>query len=150
MKYILSMIIPAFTLWDANATSYFDNITNLWYTARFSNVLEIANERLSSDTNDIAALLMKASYDVAFNEATVVSNSLRRVLAVGQRVASPAFSNVFQITKIDAKGILRYMSLRNNDQKLDDWVKEAQPGLDIHHIHELKALDDDGYFVKPR
>ncbi|MGN0832082.1 MAG: hypothetical protein ACI4RD_00355 [Kiritimatiellia bacterium] len=146
MKYKLLVLILAFTLRDANATAYFDNITNLWYTAQFSNVLAIANERLSSDTNDIAGLLLKASYDVSFHEATVVSNSLLRVLEVGQNVASPAFSNVFQITKIDANGILRYMSLRNNDQKQDDWTKEAQPGLDIHHIHELKALDDDGYF----
>ena len=148
MKCKLSAIVLAFALWNANATPYFDNITNLWYTAQFSNVLAIANGRLTSNTNDIAGLLMKASYDVSFNEATVVSNSLGRVLEVGQTVVSPAFSNVFQITRIDANGILRYMSLRNNAQKLDDWTKEAQPGLDIHHIHELKALDEDGYFIE--
>ena len=146
MKKSIVLLVAVRSMSRAWSSADFEAVTNLWYCAQFSNVLAIAERRLSANTNDIAGLLMKASWDASFAEATAVSNSLARVISVGATIESPSFTNVFPITRIDAEGILHYMSSRTNAQKLEDWFMESKRGLNIHHIHELKALDDDGYF----
>lgn len=128
------------------ASATFDNFTNLWYTARFSNVLAIANQRLAANTNDIAGVLMKASWEFEFLEPTDISNTLRRVIQVGSMCHSPCFTNEFETTKIDARLLLEAFSLEPPEERAADRAKRGLPGKQPHFMEELKALDDDGYF----
>ena len=131
----------------AAASPYFDNITNLWYQAQHSNVLAIANQRLAANTNDIAGVLMKASWDFEFLEPSDISNALARVIQVGNTCHLPSFTNVFETTKVDARLLLEIFPLEPHEERIADRAKRGLPGKVPHFISELKALDDDGYFT---
>lgn len=132
----------------ATASTYFNTITNLWYTGRQTNVLQMAEARLARNTNDIAGVLMKASWDFAFSDAVVLSNSLNRVLTIGASVQTTNFINEFRITQIDVAGVLEYIRNETAQQRAADNLKENRQGLFPHFDEELKALDADGYFNK--
>lgn len=134
-------------LFSAIASPYFDNITNLWSEAQHSNVLAIANQRLAVNSNDVAGVLLKASWDFIFADPPALSNSMDRVLVVGATVTTPSFTNAFEITKEDVvwmKNYLRHESMTNREVNIQ---KATRRGRMPHYIEELKALDDDGYFT---
>lgn len=130
----------------AAASPYFDNMTNLWYQARHSNVLAIANQRLAVNSNDLAGIILKASWDFEFSNASILSNSLNRLVTVGYTCHSPSFTNEFQITVEDVTCTLKGLSLETPSQLAEDAAKRGLPGKQMHFMEELKALDDDGYF----
>ena len=61
MKKSATIVILSLAL-NASASAYFDNITNLWYTAQHSNVLALAHQRLAANANDKGTLFAGASY----------------------------------------------------------------------------------------
>ena len=128
------------------ASTTFDNFTNLWYTAQYSNALAIANQRLAANSDDIAGVLMKASWDFEFLEPSALSNTLVRVIQIGNTCHTPAFTNIFKITKIDAHCLLVDFALAPPAERIADRGKRGLPGKLPHYLEELKALDDDGYF----
>ena len=127
-------------------SSYFNSITNLWYTGHQTNVLQMAEARLAQNTNDIAGVLMKASWDFAFSDATVLSNSLNRVVCAGEAVQTTHFTNAFSITRLDVACVMSAIVNETDAQRSADLAKQNHPGRFPHFIEELKALDDDGYF----
>lgn len=147
MKTTLSAFAVLIISASSFATPYFDNITNLWFTACHSNALAIANQRLAVNSNDIAGLLIKASWDFSFSNASVLSNSLLRVLEVGGSVRSRSFTNVFEITKVDIRYALIDLADETPAQRAEDFIKAARPGRLPHFVDDLKALDDDGFFM---
>lgn len=146
MKTKTIAILFTFSASMALASVTFDNFTNLWYTAQFSNVLAVANQRLAANTNDIAGVLMKASWDFEFLEPSDISNALARVIQVGNTCHLPSFTNVFETTKVDARLLLEIFPLEPPEERIADRAKRGLPGKVPHFISELKALDDDGYF----
>ena len=130
----------------ASASPYFDNITNLWYTAQHSNVLAIANQRLAANTNDVAGWFMRASYDFVYADASTQSNSLDRVLAVYLSINTPAYRQSCFLLDADVVGIKRWLSHETPAQHAETLEKGSRPGRLPHYIRQLKALDDDGYF----
>ena len=43
-------------------------VTNDWYNANFSNVLELAESRLAANTNDLVGAYLKLSWDICFSD----------------------------------------------------------------------------------
>ena len=149
MKRTINILIGVGTLLFAShssASTYFNTITNLWYTGHQTNVLQMAETRLAQNTNDVAGVLMKASWDFAFSDAVVLSNSLNRVLNAGETVQSSCFTNVFRITRLDVVCVLNAVANETVAQRTADLAKQNRPGRWPHFIEELKALDTDGYF----
>lgn len=130
----------------SQASPYFTNVTNEWWQGRQTNVLAMAESRLAANTNDIAGLLMKASYDFDFSDSQTLSNSLVRVLAAGARVTTPAFTNAFRLTAIDIRWTFATLSSETPAEHTSDMLKVTGPGHPMAYSDELKALDDDGYF----
>ena len=130
----------------AHSSTTFDTFTNLWYTAQHSTVLDLANQRLAVNSNDLAGVLMKASWDFEFLEPAALSNTLTRVIQIGNTCHTPAFTNIFEITKIDAYCLLEDFALAPPEERIADQAKRGLPGKLPHYLEELKALDDDGYF----
>ena len=128
------------------ASSYFTNVTNEWWQGRQTNVLSMAESRLAANTNDIAGLLMKASYDFDFSNSTTLSNTLVRVLSVGETVTFPAFTNAFRLTRLDIQGTFMTLGSETPEEHATDMLKVMGPGHPMAYSDELKALDDDGYF----
>ena len=127
-------------------SSYFNTITNLWYTGHQTNVLQMAEARLARNTNDIAGILMKASWDFAFSDAETLSNSLVRIRSVGGQVVTPAFTNAFVLTQFDLDSTFSILPRLTPAQLAIDRVKASGSGHRMHYEEELKALDDDGFF----
>lgn len=130
----------------AEASPYFANVTNEWRQGRQTNVLAMAERRLASNTNDIAGLLMKASYDFDFASAPVLSNTLARVLSAGSAVMTPAFTNGFWRTAIDIRCTFRTLADETEEEHASDMLKVQGAGRPMAYESDLKALDDDGYF----
>ena len=128
------------------SSSYFNTITNLWHTGHQTNVLQMAQSRLAQNTNDIAGILMKASWDFAFSDAETLSNSLVRIRSVGSQIATPAFTNAFVLTQFDLDSTFSILPRLTPAQLAIDRVKASGPGHRMPYEEELKALDDDGYF----
>lgn len=146
MKLQLTATLICTAFISALASPYFDNITNLWAQAQHSNVLTLANQRLVANSNDVAGVLMKASWDFIFAGPVELSNSMNRVLSVGSTIKTPSFTNVFEITKIDIVWLNNYLSCEDPSDRAANIEKATQRGRMPHYIEELKALDDDGYF----
>lgn len=130
----------------AFASAYYANITNEWFQGRQTNVLALASQRLASNTNDIAGLLMKASYEFDFADANTLSNSLVRILAVGRTVSSASFSNAFPLVSLDIRGTFRTLATETPEEHASDMLKVMGAGHPMAYEDALKALDDDGYF----
>lgn len=145
MKTILATTILAAAI-NASASAYFDNLTNLWYTAQHSNVLAIADQRLAANTNDVVGCLLRASYDFVYADAATQSNSLDRVLAVYESIATPAYQRACLFLDADVAGIKRWLSHETPAQHAETLEKGSRPGRLPHYFRQLKALDDDGYF----
>lgn len=128
------------------ASSYYANITNQWFQGHQTNVLTIANQRLAANTNDIAGLLMKASYDFDFSSSTTLSNTLVRVLSVGETITTHTFSNAFRLVRLDIRGTFKTIATETPEEHASDMLKVTGPGHPMAYSDELKALDDDGYF----
>lgn len=131
---------------QAFASTYYSNVTNEWLQGRQTNVLTLANQRLASNTNDMAGLLMKASYDFDFSDSNTLSNSLVRVLSVGETIATPAFSNIYRLVRLDIRGTFKTLSTETPEEHASDMLKVLGAGHPMAYEDALKALDDDGYF----
>lgn len=145
MKHALlaaSLILASATF----ASDYYSSVTNQWFQGHQTNVLAMANQRLAANTNDIAGLLMKASYDFDFSSSTTLSNTLARVLSVGATIRTPAFTNVYEWTKLDIRCTFKTLATETAQEHASDMIKVMGPGHPMAYSDELKALDDDGYF----
>ena len=148
MKTLIVQLLVVTCVCSSLASPTFDNFTNLWYTAQHSNALAMANQRLAANTNDIAGVLMKASWDFEFLEPTDISNALAQVVQIGSTYQSPTFSNIFEITKIDIRFLMDTLAEIPPEERIADRAKRGLPGKLPHFLEELKALDDDGYFTQ--
>ena len=131
---------------QAFASTYYANVTNEWFLGRQTNVLALANQRLASNTNDMAGLLMKASYDFDFADANTLSNSLVRVLSVGETISTPSFTNAYRLVRLDIRGTFKTLSSETPEEHASDMLKIMGAGHQMAYEDALKALDDDGYF----
>jgi len=148
MTKALILFTTAICIHSAMASAYFENITNLWFNAQHTHVLNLAEQRLTANTNDIAGILMKASWDFVYANPSELSNSLDRVVAVGLLVTTPAFTNQFRITAIDVERVKDFLAAETDDDRAEILIKATRPGRLPHYVRELKALDDDGYFTE--
>ena len=77
MKHTLAAIIlalPAFALAVPSADNY-HAVTNDWHKGNWTNVYELAQQRLAANTNDIVGAYIMKDYDIMFSDFTAMSNS---------------------------------------------------------------------------
>lgn len=141
-----SLITAALLSAQALASTYYSNVTNEWLQGRQTNVLALANQRLAANTNDMAGLLMKASFDFDFADGHTLSNSLVRVLSAGETIVTPAFSNAYRLVQLDIRGTFKTLSTETPEEHASDMLKVLGAGHPMAYEDALKALDDDGYF----
>ena len=128
-------------------TNFHTNVTNLWYQGPKSNVLAIAEARLTQNTNDIAGLILRMEYHIAFGVLSEMSNSFLRVIQVGDTIKTPHFTATFPSKR---KNLLFMLdAIAECPLSPEEIVVEQAKG----HINEkpmpdrlIKALQMDGYF----
>ncbi len=129
----------------AAQTDLYSTVTNLWWEGPKTNIIAIAEERLSSNTNDIVGLVLKTEYDIAFSSASVLSNSFRRVLSVGATIDTPAFRLAYPRTAWNISGM--FVALEHYTDEI--YNADHDKGFVIHKPMNLKlawdALHEDGW-----
>ena len=71
---MIAAMLAAATL---GASQYYSNITNQWYSGNQTNVYNEGMARLATNQNDIAGLLMVASWKLDFCEAAEIETPWR-------------------------------------------------------------------------
>jgi len=128
-------------------TNFHTNVTNLWYQGYKTNVLAIANARLTINSNDIAGLILKAEYDLAFLELDTISNSFQRVIQIGDTITTTNFVKRFEIERqnlLDLLDVFKDEPIPVNElpaEKAKAYIKEKPLPTDL-----IEALQKDGYF----
>jgi hypothetical protein len=127
-------------------TNFYTNVTNLWYQGDKSNVFALANARLTQNSNDIAGLILKMECQCAWLDLPQVSNSILRVIQIGDSVTTSNFVQKFQIERqelLDDLELFRSYptpaELQTEREKANIIHKEMPTSL-------FDALQKDGYF----
>lgn len=147
MKPLLQIYLLTFGFCVQAQTNFYANITNLWYQGYKTNVLAIANARLAQNSNDIAGLILKMEYHLAFSEMSEMSNSFWRVVNVGETITTPNFAAEFPSKKEHLINILD--SINENPLSPAELIEEQSKGNIIHKPLPavlIEALQKDGYF----
>lgn len=126
-------------------TNFYVNVTNLWYQGSKSNVLILAEQRLQQNSNDVAGLIVKMEYDFAFLNLNSLSNSIQRVIEIGQTVTSTNFVAVFPSYHTNLLEILNFIKdpIENLASEQGKGNINYKPFLGARY---LEALEQDGYF----
>lgn len=128
-------------------TNFHTTVTNLWYQGHRSNVLVMAEARLAQNSNDIAGLILKMEYHcVLLDDLSQISNSIWRVIHVGDTVTSSNFVKEF---KIERQGLLYGLDIFKTYPTPAQLPGERAKARFIHKplpTDLLDALQADGYF----
>jgi len=152
MKKLLMGLLLTIICWNASIaqTNFYTNVTNLWYQGYKSDVLNIATARLASNTNDIAGLILKAEYHLAFCEDAAISNAYFRVIHVGDTITTTNFVKCWQ----EEGGRQDYLDMLDHlaekpltpqqiqEERLKGFINEKP----LPDAYLIEALQKDGYF----
>ena len=119
-------------------------VTNDWYNANFSNVLELAELRLAANTNDLVGAYLKLSWDICFSDASTLSNSVTRVLDIGDTVQNAAFSNEYwRLRPMTVSFRDDILPMYTEEVRQQELVRSTQPHKPIPERKWLKLLWDE-------
>ena len=145
--YIIFAVASAFVGMSKAAPSEdcFTAVTNDWYSGAYSNVYELAQQRLAVNTNDLAASHIMVEYDVAFSDMSAISNSIVRLLRVSDAETNPAFTNYYAATRAGWICYLEeYLPTLTDEQRTLEQSKSYIPGKRMTCQRMLKLLWDNG------
>ena len=144
------MLVMASGVHGIAQSNFYENVTNLWYQGYKTNVLAIANDRLAANSNDIAGLILKAEYHLAFCENAPLSNAYLRVIQVADTITTTNFVKCWQEEggRQDYLDILEHMA--ENPLTPQQIQEEGLKGLinekPLPDAYLIEALQMDGYF----
>ncbi len=153
MKYktaIVFFLLASASLVSAEerALGDFATVTNLWYAGHKSNVLAIAEQRLSINSNDLAGAIMMFDYDLEFSNEGNYSNDVHRILSSTNNLPIGTFVNNINFVSSTLNGFLDYLS--SNPMTPAEIQNDKSKALIIHKPMSneilLKWLHDDGLF----
>ena len=123
----------------------YSTITNLWWNGPKTNVLAIASERLSANSNDIAGIILQTECEWSFGSPTTISNSTLRFLSNGADIQTPAFRVQYPIDAFNVSALLDSIPQMTDNE----WAQEREYGLMTHRKMMFgkawDALRDDGW-----
>lgn len=149
MKTGILIMAMAISSWNTvlAQTNFYSTVTNLWFQGQKSNVLALANTRLSQNTNDIAGLILKAEYALEFYETENISNSFLRVIQIGDSITTTNFVRRFQVIRQDILWLLDDFA---ENPVTEQEIQTERPKASINQKHLpaslIEALHMDGYF----
>ena len=85
----IALSLSAFA-WATPSGDNYAAVTNDWYQGNWTNVYELAQQRLAANTNDLVASHLMVSYDILFSDYQAISNSILRLVGALDSVTAPA------------------------------------------------------------
>ena len=97
MKKLIAALLAATAVaaFAVPSENNYHAVTNDWYQGNYSNVYELAQQRLSSNSNDLVAAVIMESYDLRFSSFAAISNSILRVMRASEAATLPAYTNMY-------------------------------------------------------
>ena len=78
----------------APSSNNFHSVTNDWYNGNFSNVYELAQMRLTANTNDLVGAYLMLEWDTCFSDFSAMSQSVARLIRSADGITEPpSFTN---------------------------------------------------------
>jgi hypothetical protein len=149
MKYCTKLIITAVFLIGNSVysqTNFTENVSSLWLSGQKTNVLSIATNRLVVNSNDMAGLILKMEYEIAFLDFPEVTNTMQQVLTQGGLITTTNFAQCFEGTSRGINHLLYVLPLYPTNEIAGDRLKGNISGKPFSYTKILQALEDDGYF----
>ena len=141
---LCTMALSATVTFASPSENTYHAVTNDWYNANFSNVLELAESRLAANTNDLVGAYLKLSWDICFSDASTLSNSVTRVLDIGDTVQNAAFSNEFwRLRPMTVSFRDDILPMYTEEVRQQEQVRSMQPHKPIPERKWLKLLWDE-------
>ena len=89
----IALSLSAFA-WATPSGDNYAAVTNDWYQGNWTNVYELAQQRLAANTNDLVASHLMVSYDILFSDYQAMSNSIQRLVCALDSVSEPSLTNL--------------------------------------------------------
>ena len=144
MTALCAMAVLATVALASPTENTYHAVTNDWYNANFSNVLELAESRLAANTNDLVGAYLKLSWDICFSDASTLSNSVTRVLSIGDTEQNAAFSNEYwRLRPMVVSFRDDILPMYTEEVRQQELVRSIQPHKPIPERKWLKLLWDE-------
>lgn len=92
---VAALAATASAVFAEPSSNDFHSVTNDWYQGNYSNVYELAQQRLVANSNDLVAAVIMESYDLRFSSFAAISNSILRLMRASEAAALPAYTNMY-------------------------------------------------------
>ena len=92
---VAALAVTASAVFAEPSSNDFHSVTNDWYQGNYSNVYELAQQRLVANSNDLVAAVIMESYDLRFSSFAAISNSIQRLMRASEAAALPAYTNMY-------------------------------------------------------
>ena len=123
----------------------FHGVTNDWYHANFSNVIELAQNRLASNSNDMVGIALTKAYNITFGSVASLSNAVARFIAAADTIPCGSFSNLYwRLRPGEISYRDEFLPTLTEEEILADRPKAFLPKKPIPDDLYLKALWEDG------
>ena len=97
MKKLMAtaLVVTAATAFAVPPANTSHAVTNDWHQGNYSNVYELAQQRLVANSNDLVAAVIMESYDLRFSSFAAISNSILRLMRASEAATLPAYTNMY-------------------------------------------------------
>ena len=126
-------------------TNFTDQVSRMWFQGQKAGVYSIATNRLAADTNDLAGLILKMEYEIAYLSLDDATSTMQRVLQVGSTVSSTNFAETFPGFEADINNIKAMILQYPAGELTADQGKGDIAGKPLPHEEVIRALEDDGH-----
>ena len=92
---VAALAATASAVFAEPSSNNFHSVTNDWYQGNYSNVYELAQQRLVANSNDLVAAVIMESYDLRFSSFAAISNSIQRLMRASEAATLPAYTNMY-------------------------------------------------------
>lgn len=132
-------------LFATPSTNTVEAITRDWYEGRYSNVYELAQQRIAANSNDLVAAHLMVEWDLAFSSRETASNTVMRLISIADDVTNPAYTNMYKYTRA---AWFRYVNRYLPSLTEDEWQAHIQrshaTGRPMNATRMLKVIHDSG------
>ena len=145
-RWVLVFGILAVSTAKSQTTNFYTNVTNLWHQGHKSNVLEIAEQRLNTNTNDMPGLLIKLAYQEEFLLLDSISNTVNKTISVGGTITNQNFKTHYSSFKENQEFMLDFLTIYNPTpmELIQERAKGLIPQKPFIYSKYLEALQKDG------
>jgi len=150
-KMLFAFCVFTASITEAQTTNFYTTVTNLWYQGQKAEVLALGQERLNINSNDMAGLIIKLEYEGEFLQLESISNTLHKVLSIGELITNVNFKTQYPNLKETIESDLEIIAIFSGfNLSQDELEAERAKGLIPHKpfalYKELEALQKDGLF----